>query len=138
MDVRVIDEGLHVAPQIALDDLSEAARRGYGAVISNRPDDEEPGQPSARAVQQAAQAAGLAFVHIPVSPGQLGEGEIAAFRHALDDLPGPVLAFCRSGTRSAMLWALSEAGRRPVEDILSRARDAGYDLSPLRPRLDRG
>jgi sulfide:quinone oxidoreductase len=135
MDIRPLDPALHVAPQIALEDVPALKAAGYAALISNRPDGEEPGQPDAATVRAAAEAAGLAFVHIPVSMSSLGPEEVEALRHALDTLPGPALAFCRSGTRSAILWALSQAGDRPADELIAAAAAAGYDLSGLRSQL---
>ncbi|HEV7353959.1 MAG TPA: TIGR01244 family sulfur transferase [Brevundimonas sp.] len=135
MDIRPLDPALHVAPQIALEDLPALKAAGYATIISNRPDGEEPGQPDAAEVRAAAEAAGLAFAHIPVSMPALGPGEVEALRHALDTLPGPALAFCKSGTRSAVLWVLSQAGERPADELIAAAAAAGYDLSGLRPRL---
>lgn len=135
MDIRPLDPALHVAPQIALEDVPALKTAGYAALISNRPDGEEPGQPDAATVRAAAEAAGLAFVHIPVSMSSLGPEEVEALRHALDTLPGPALAFCRSGTRSAILWALSQAGDRQAGELIAAAAAAGYDLSGLRSQL---
>lgn len=136
MHSRPLEDRLHVSPQITAEDIPAAAARGYRAFISNRPDGEEPGQPEAEALRAAAEAAGLAFVHIPVRGSAIGPDAVAAFRQALNDLPGPILAFCRSGTRTTVLWALSQAGERPVDDIIRAAADAGHDLSGLRPRLE--
>ena len=135
MDIRILDDRLNAAPQIALPEVAEAASRGYRAVISNRPDGEEPGQPTAEQMRQAAEAAGLAFRHIPVRPGALSEVEVDAMRAALDELPGPVLGFCRTGTRTTYLWALAVAGTRPADEIIAAASAAGYDLTPLRSQL---
>lgn len=135
MDPRVLDDRLHTAPQIALSDVAEAAARGYRAVISNRPDGEEPGQPTAEEIRAAAEAAGLPFRHIPMRPGVLNAADVEAMREALDDLPGPILGFCRSGTRTAYLWALASAGLRPGDEIVEAGAAAGYDLSPLRQYL---
>jgi sulfide:quinone oxidoreductase len=104
-------------------------------VINNRPDGEEPGQPGSDELAAAAEANGLVYRHIPVVPGQWQDEQIAAFADALADLPGPTLAFCRTGTRAATLWALQAARRQPVDAVLSRTAAAGYDLSPLAPRL---
>lgn len=135
MDIRILDDRLHATPQITLAEVAEAAARGYGAVISNRPDGEEPGQPSAEDMRQAAEAAGLVFRHIPVRPGALSEVEADAMRAALDDLPGPILGFCRTGTRTTYLWAMAVAGSRPADEIVAAASAAGYDLTPLRAYL---
>ncbi|MBN8529728.1 MAG: TIGR01244 family phosphatase [Caulobacterales bacterium] len=135
MDIRILDDRLHAAPQIALAEVADAAARGYGAIVSNRPDDEEPGQPSADQMRQAAEAAGLGFRHIPVRPGALREVEADAMRAALEELPGPILGFCRTGTRTTYLWALAVAGSRPADEIAAAASAAGYDLTPLRAYL---
>lgn len=138
MDIRKIDDRLDASPQIALEDMTAIAGLGYRSVISNRPDDEEPGQPSAAEVKAAAEAHGLTFRHIPVTGGNMDSEAVAAMRAALDDLPGPVLGFCRSGTRTTCLWGLANAGKRPAGELIETARAAGYDLSPLRPRLENG
>lgn len=135
MDIRPLDERLHASPQIALSDVAEAAARGYHAIISNRPDGEEPGQPTGEQMRAAAEAAGLAFRHIPMRPGVLNEADIDAMRQAMDDLPKPILGFCRTGTRTTYLWALASAGTRPADEIMAAGSAAGYDLSPLRSHL---
>tara|TARA_R110000782_G_scaffold242942_2_gene329462 strand:+ start:1227 stop:1649 length:423 start_codon:yes stop_codon:yes gene_type:complete len=138
MDIRKIDDRLDASPQIALEDMKAIAALGYRSVVSNRPDDEEPGQPSAARVKAAAEAEGLTFRHIPVTGASMGPEAVAAMRAALDDLPGPVLGFCRSGTRTTCLWGLASAGKRPAQELIETARAAGYDLSPLKPRLESG
>lgn len=138
MQVRPLTDGLSVATQIALDDLAAAASQGFRSLISNRPDGEEPGQPTAAEVEAAARDAGLAFRWVPVTMPTLSQEDARAFAAALEDMPGPTLAFCRTGTRSTVLWALSQAGTRPTDEIVSTAAAAGYDLEGLRPRLDFG
>lgn len=138
MQVRPLTDGLSVAPQIALDDLAAAASQGFRSLISNRPDGEEPGQPTAAEVEAAARDAGLAFCWVPVTMPTLSQEDARAFAAALEEMPGPTLAFCRTGTRSTVLWALSQAGSRPTDEIVSTAAAAGYDLEGLRPRLDFG
>ncbi|HRH21445.1 MAG TPA: TIGR01244 family sulfur transferase [Brevundimonas sp.] len=136
MDIRPIDATLSASPQIAADDMIEIARLGFRSVVSNRPDGEEPGQPPALDIADAAKTLGLRFTHIPVVGGAIGDDEVTAFRKALDDLPGPILGFCRTGTRTTTLWALAQAGQQPVDAILATAATAGYDLSGLRARLE--
>ena len=135
MDIRPLTGTLSVSPQIAPSDLATLAARGFRTVINNRPDGEEPGQPTSSAMAAAAAAAGLAYRHIPVVPGQLQEAQVDGFAEALAALPGPTLAYCRTGTRSATLWALQAARRLPADRVLASARAAGYDLSGLAPRL---
>ncbi len=119
-----------VSSQIALDDLARAAGEGFVLVINNRPDDETPGQPSSAEVEAAARAAGLDYVHVPVRGGPTHE-QVEAVRRAVEGAEGPVLAFCRSGTRSIVTWSLGQAfrARRPRHPGAPGLRDAGYDLS---------
>jgi sulfide:quinone oxidoreductase len=125
-----------VAPQLTPDDLAEAAAAGIRSVINNRPDGEAPDQPPAAEMEAAARALGLDYRYVPIVPGRLGPDEVEAFGAALDDLPGPVLAFCRSGTRSATVWAMAKAGELGAAEVVARAAEAGYDLQPLRPILE--
>ena len=136
MDIRPLDEALSASPQIAPEDLPAIAAQGFRSVISNRPDDEEPGQPSAEALRQAAEAAGLAFAHVPVVGGAISDQDVADFREALADLPQPVFGFCRTGTRTTTLWALANVASISADDLIARAKSAGYDLGALRPRLE--
>ena len=138
MDIRPLNDRVAVAPQIAPDDMAAIKAAGYVAVINNRPDGEEFGQPSGEDVRAAAEAAGLAYYIVPVGPAGIGEAELDAMAAALSGSDGPVLAFCRSGTRSCNLWALAaaRAGRDPAL-LVAQGAQAGYDLSALRPTLDR-
>ena len=86
MDIRPLDEALSASPQIAPEDLPAIAAQGFRSVISNRPDGEEPGQPTAEALRQAAEAAGLAFAHVPVVGGAISDQDVADFREDLDRL----------------------------------------------------
>lgn len=135
MDCRPLDDRLSASPQIAPEELTKAADAGFRSVICNRPDGEAPDQPAAAEIKAAAEQAGLAFAHVPVVGGAIGDEDIAAFRQALEDLPKPVLGFCRSGARTSTLWALTQAGERPAEELIACAREAGYDLSGLHSRL---
>lgn len=130
---RQLTDALSVAPQIEAADMAAAMGQGFRSVINNRPDGETPDQPSSAALEAAAREAGLTYRHIPVISGQLQDAQVRAFASALDTLPGPVLAFCRTGTRCASLWALQARGG--AEAVLETAHAAGYDLAALRPRL---
>lgn len=134
---RRIDETITVAPQIAPEDLSAVAAAGFAAVVNNRPDGEEAGQPDSAAMQAAAEAAGLRYAYIPVTHSGFSGNQVTAMAALMDEAPGPVLAFCRSGTRSAHLWALAaaQAGGDP-DALTAKAADAGYDISAIRPLLD--
>ncbi len=96
------------AAQIAAADLAEIAALGYRAVMCNRPDGEDPGQPDFAAIAAAAAAQGLAIVHVPVVSGRIEPQDVADFRAALAALPQPVFAYCRSGTRCRMLWQMAQ------------------------------
>jgi sulfide:quinone oxidoreductase len=135
MDARTISAGLSVSSQITPEDVAALAQRGFRTILCNRPDGEEDGQPAFAEIATAAESLGLTTRYLPVIPGQLSDDDAAAFGKALDDLPGPALAYCRSGTRSAMLWALSRARTKPLTDILAATQGAGYDVSALMPRL---
>ena len=136
MHIRPLDEALSASPQIAPEDLPAIAAQGFRSVISNRPDGEEPGQPSAEDLRQAAEAAGLAFAHVPVVGGAISDQDVADFREALANLPQPVFGFCRTGTRTTTLWALANVASISADDLIARAKSAGYDLGALRPRLE--
>jgi uncharacterized protein (TIGR01244 family) len=126
---------MSVAPQIAPEDCAAAAAQGFVAIVSNRPDGEAPGQPDAATMQAAAEAAGLRFAHIPIDHSGFSMPKVEEMAAVLRD-GGPVLAFCRSGTRSANLWALAAAsmGEDP-EALVAAAAGGGYDLSGMLPSL---
>ena len=131
---KPLDETLSVCSFVTPADLPQVAKQ-FRTIVSARPDDEEPGQPSSSEIAEAAQRLGLEYVHIPVVPGQISDEQVAAFAKALADKPGPVLAYCRSGARAASLWALSRAGTQGAEQVLDAAARAGFDLKALEPRL---
>jgi uncharacterized protein (TIGR01244 family) len=133
---RKLDETISVAGQIEPADVAEAARQGFTFIINNRPDGEAPDQPSAAEMKAAADAAGLGYAAIPITHAGFSEDQVVAMGQALAAAPGPVLAFCRSGTRSTLIWALARAraGDAPAE-LSAKAAAAGYDLSPIRPLL---
>jgi sulfide:quinone oxidoreductase len=135
MDIRQISDEFAVSPQIAIADIPALAGHGFVALICNRPAGEEPGQPAIDETREAAQAAGLAFHHIPVSGGAFPDAAIAAFRAVRKGSEGPVLAYCRSGTRSITLETLANPEGVDAEERLGRAAGAGYDLSGLRGSL---
>jgi len=129
MDIRKITDELSVAPQIGADDVSAIAAAGFRAVICNRPDGEASDQPCCQDIEAAVKASGLAWRMQPVRSGGVTQADADAFGELMAELPKPVLAYCRSGTRCAALWCLSETGKRPLSDILDRARAAGYDMA---------
>jgi sulfide:quinone oxidoreductase len=129
MTAKQVTDEFSVAEQITADDVDVLAAAGYKTIISNRPDGEAVGQPPVYEIQGASEDHGLVFRHIPVVSGQLSLQDIAAFTQALDECPPPVLAFCRSGTRSIQLWGLAKGLKgMPPEDIVERGAALGYDL----------
>jgi uncharacterized protein (TIGR01244 family) len=131
-DFRLVTDDFAVSPQISTDDVATAAARGFTLIVNNRPDGEAPGQPAGAAIEAAARAAGLDYIHIPVV-GAPTTGQVQAMRGAADGASGKVLAYCRSGTRSIVTWALGQAAdeRMSVTDLMRRAASAGYDLSAV-------
>jgi uncharacterized protein (TIGR01244 family) len=129
-DFRRVTDEFTTAPQISVADVAEAARQGFKTVINNRPDGEDPAQPSAAQIEAAAKAAGLAYFHIPVRGGPTPE-QVDQTKAILAEAETPVLAFCRSGTRSIVTWSLSQAeiGERTPAELVGLGRAAGYDLS---------
>lgn len=125
-----------VAAQLQPADMGTLAAAGFRSVINNRPDGEEEGQPSSAEMLAAAKASGLEYHYLPVISGQIDDAHVAAFADLLNQVRGPVLAFCRTGTRSISLWALSEAHHLDPLTLLAAARDQGYDLTGLAPRLE--
>lgn len=132
---KKIADDLSVCSFVTPEELPALARE-FGTIINDRPDAEEPGQPSSAELEAAAREAGVDYVHIPVVPGQIDDEQVERFARALAGKPGMKLAFCRTGQRAASLWALSQAGSRTTEEILAAARTAGYDLSALKTRLE--
>jgi sulfide:quinone oxidoreductase len=108
MSITRITPDYSAAPQIEAEDVAEIAALGYKSIICNRPDGEDAGQPPAAEIRAEAERHGLAFAHVPVVSGQIDEGDVADFRAAVAELPAPVLAYCRSGTRSRNLWLLAQ------------------------------
>jgi uncharacterized protein (TIGR01244 family) len=129
-DFRRVTDQLSVSPQISAEDVGRAAQAGFRAIANTRPDGEEPTQPDGQSIEAAARQAGLAYIHIPVRGGPTPE-QVAAMAQALGEAEGPVLAFCRSGTRSITTWALGQAhgGARSPSELVALGREAGYDLS---------
>src|SRR5262245_56915997 len=124
MDLHKLTDDVTVTGQIDPAEIPLLAAQGMRAIICNRPDGEVPGQPPFSTVEQAAAASGIKAAYLPVVSNAISEADAEAFGEAHEELPKPILAYCRSGTRSAVLWSLSEVGKRPIEDILSKASQA--------------
>ena len=134
---RKLNDRIFASPQISLAEVAEARAQGITMIVNNRPEDESDDQTPGKDIEAAARAAGMAYVAIPVTQAGFSESQVESMRKALADAGGPVLAYCRSGTRSTLLWALAEAssGASPA-DIAAQAAQAGYDIAPVRPLVD--
>ena len=138
MDMKQISDQFFVAPQISETDLANLRAQGIGSVICNRPDGEAADQPTFQELAQTGERLGLEMRFIPISGGLVQDADAEAFGHALDMLPKPILAYCRTGTRSATLWSLSQAKSKPLADILSATQRAGYDMKGVVRRIGNG
>lgn len=138
MQFNKVTDALSVSPQISAGDVAVIREAGYRAIICNRPDGEGADQPTFDEIEAATKAAGLEARYLPITSGIVQDGDADAFGQALMELPGPVLAYCRTGTRSATLWSLSQAKSRPVPEILAATKAAGYDMAGVARRIVNG
>ncbi|MCE8007505.1 bifunctional protein tyrosine phosphatase family protein/NAD(P)/FAD-dependent oxidoreductase [Aestuariivita sp.] len=138
MDIQTLTAGLSVSPQITADDLRAIKEAGFRSIICNRPDGEGADQPTYEEIHKAAQEVGLDAQYLPIVSGKVRDEDAAAFGAALTSLPGPTLAYCRTGTRSATLWSLAQAGTLSVADILAATKAAGYDMGGVVRRIANG
>ena len=136
-DFRKLSDTIWASPQIAKEDILEAGRRGFTMIMNNRPDNETEGQPSGAEIESAARNAGMEYCAIPVTHAGFSMAQVDAMLDALSNADGPVLAYCRSGTRSTLLWSLAraKAGDDPSA-IAQAAAEAGYDVGPVREIID--
>jgi sulfide:quinone oxidoreductase len=118
MTIKLLTPTLSVCGQILPQDMGELAAAGFRSVICNRPDGEGTDQPTFADIRAAAAMAGLQAQYLPIVPGKASDQDALAFAVALDNLPKPILAFCRTGARSATLWTMSEAGRMPKDQVV--------------------
>ena len=132
-----VDAVTWVSGQVRPEDMDALKAAGVAMIVNNRPDHEEPGQPTRGEVEAAAKAAGLGYRHIPIAGG-FSASQVEEMAEALDAAEGPVLAFCKSGTRSIFLWALARAQRgEGADELMRKAVAAGYDLTPIYSYLQR-
>ena len=136
MDFRQITPDYAVAPQISPSDMADLAAAGFVTVINNRPDMENPPDLQSGAMRAAAEAAGMAYVDNPVVNGGLTLKMLEVQGNAIAAASGPVFAWCRTGTRSSMVWALSQAGKMPTGDIVALLNKAGYDIPGLAAQIE--
>ena len=134
---RQITDTVYASPQIDTTSIAEAKALGVVRIINNRPEGESDDQTPGATIEAAAREAGMDYVAIPVTHAGFSLGQVDAMQEALESADGPVLAYCRSGTRSTLLWALAraKAGDNPAA-IASKAAGAGYDVSPVRELID--
>jgi len=136
MDIRALTPTYAVSPQISPDDLPAIKAAGYVTVVDNRPDAEIPSDLHTDNMRAAAEALGLEFIANPVIGGAITEENISAQRDAIDAAKGPVFAYCASGNRSSVVWALAHAGRLPADELIGIPARFGYTLEWLRPTLE--
>ncbi|NRD91165.1 TIGR01244 family phosphatase [Sphingopyxis sp. BSNA05] len=133
---RKINDNLSVSPQISLDDVAAAKTEGVSLIINNRPDGEDPGAPQSADIEAAARDAGLKYIAIPITHSGFSGPQVDAMIAALAE-GDKALAYCRSGTRSTLLWALAQAKQGMEPDEIARlAGNAGYDITPVRAMID--
>lgn len=135
LQLKRINDRVSVAPQISPEDVEAIKAAGFTTIINNRPDGEAFDQPDGDTIRQIAEAAGLTYIAIPLGREGVSQQMVDDTRAALEGSTGPVLAYCRSGTRSTTLWALSQAGEMPAGEIIAAAGQAGYDVSHLAAHL---
>ncbi|MBE1288698.1 MAG: TIGR01244 family phosphatase [Rhodobacteraceae bacterium] len=138
MEIKTINAEISVAPQITPDEVQKLADQGFRALICNRPDGEAADQPNFSEIEAAAKKAGLEIRNLPIVSGKVSDQDAADFGAAMQELPRPILAYCRTGTRSATLWSLSQANRMSVADILAATKAAGYDMGGVVRRIANG
>ena len=135
MESKRINDRVSVSPQILPEDVAAIKAAGFTTIINNRPDGEAANQPSGVEIQAAAEAAGLKYVFIPLGREGVSSRMVEETKQVLEGSAGPVFCYCRSGTRSTTLWALSQAGKLPADEIIAAAGQAGYDVSHLAGHL---
>ena len=135
MKLAILTPNVSALAQPTVEEIGDLADRGYRSIISNRPDGETPDQPKWNDLKAAALARGMEAVHIPVVASQIDAADIRAFREALERLPKPIAAFCRTGTRSTLLWALANEASLTADERITIAAKEDYDLEPFRTLL---
>jgi len=136
MTNKMLTPALSVMPQVSEADIAELSRRGFKSIISNRPEGEAADQPTWAAIAAVSLSHGMEARHIPVVASQIDDEDVAAFAAALRDLPTPIAAFCRTGTRAALLWALANEGSQSADERIRIAASQGFDLEPFRARIE--
>ena len=137
MNLKPLSAKISVTPQIEVAEVADLAARGFKSIIGDRPEGEDPDQPAWSSLVAEAERHGMSVCQIPVVPGHISADDVKRFAEALRDLPTPIAAFCRTGTRSAMLWALANPDGLSADARITVAAAQGYDLATLRERLER-
>ncbi len=134
---RRLSGAMLVSPQITVDDVAVAKAEGVTLIVNNRPEGESDDQTPGRAIEAAAHAAGIEYLAIPITHAGFSHPQVVKLAEAIERTAGPVLGYCRSGTRSTLLWALarSSMGDDP-EALAAAAASAGYDVASVRPAMD--
>ena len=139
MTAKPITAKLSVSEQVLPQDLVGLSAAGFKSILCNRPDGEGADQPAFAEIEAAAAALGMQAAYLPIVSGKVGDADATAFGDLMDSLPKPILAYCRTGTRSATLWSLSEGGRgRPLPEIITTTKAAGYDMAGVVRRIANG
>ena len=138
MDIKSLTVNLSVSPQLLVNEMEAVAQAGFKAIICNRPDGEGPDQPSFKEIEAAAEHYGIQARYLPAETGKVSDQDGQAFGQLLQTLPGPILAYCRTGMRSTTMWALSQAGAMPLPQILEAGQKVGFDLKALVQRIANG
>lgn len=138
VEIKELSGNFSTSAQIGYEDINVAKNMGITTIICNRPDYEDQGQLTAEEVKGFADKLGLSFVHIPISGRGPTKEAVSLTKDAIDASDGPILAYCRSGTRSTILWAVAQAmvGGMTSQELIDTAAYAGHNLDGLRPTLD--
>lgn len=136
MELREIEPGYVVSPQIESGDVVTLAAAGFRTIINNRPDIENPASCTAAAIRAVVEAAGLTFVDNPLTHGAIDAPQAQKQREAIESADGPVFAYCATGNRCTIIWAMAMAGRRPADELIEAGARWGYNLEPYRARID--
>ncbi len=135
MTLGKLEDGFFVSTQIMPEQFAGLAAQGIKSIINNRPDGERGFYPGNAEMAQLAKNHGMEYRFIPVNPMAMTMEPVNSFAAAMEELPGPVAAYCASGRRSAMIWALTKAASKSADEIISACAAQGHDLSQMRPML---
>jgi len=135
LDLKKLSESFWVSPQIEVADVEKLAQLGVKTIINNRPEAESDDQPHGWDIGEAAKKNGIEYFYLPITGSLLPRGQIERFQNIIVTAPGPILGFCKSGTRSVRIWAMCMAKAKPAWELVKTASNIGYDISALEPKL---